>query len=356
MSVDTKPNQEFLDFISITKDKKNFPNLEMILKLEKTYPKMFEKVMEEFNAVKANRKGFDEKGKLVRVPWEQALVNFYVSDKYEGITNENVDIAVVFGNRGISQSVFEQASELREEAKSIDAPIHILGKPLAEESILESIERIKNATQLELTEGKETIEGLFNKEFTYEWLAKNDPHNSIIGFFCNCCATINSTYYGKEIVKASVLSPNVQNIVVRNAKGEIIAKGTMYIDKKLGYGVINEFEINERYKKHEIYSTGTYNVEEDSKEEQERDMIFNAFQRGIMAFVEEYDKQNPVHPLKQINVGMGYNKLKRQVQRFKKETQNITVPSRYNFNDTKKEQYILYERAEREIKNGGVDR
>ena len=38
MSVDTKPNQEFLDFISITKDKKNFPNLEMILKLEKTYP------------------------------------------------------------------------------------------------------------------------------------------------------------------------------------------------------------------------------------------------------------------------------------------------------------------------------
>ena len=77
----------------------------------------------------------------------------------------------------------------------------------------------------------------------------------------------------------------------------------------------------------------------------------------MQAFIEEYDKQNPENPLKQINVGMGYNRLKKQVERFKKATQNLTVPSEYKFQDAMtNEQYVLYQRVEKQIEKGGENR
>ena len=107
----------------------------------------------------------------------------------------------------------------------------------------------------------------------------------------------------------------------------------MYVNKKYGYGVINDFELNRKYKHHERSSeikyepddnTGRYNVPEDSKEEEERELIFKAFQRGIQAFIEEYDSQNPDNPIKQVNVGKGYNRLKRQVDRFERAIEKRT--------------------------------
>ena len=87
------------------------------------------------------------------------------------------------------------------------------------------------------------------------------------------------------------------------------------------------------------------------------EMIFKAFQRGLRAFIEEYDRQNPKNPLTQINIGMGYNRLKRQVERFKKATSNLTVPSEYSFQDAMtNEQHILYQREQKQIENGGQDR
>ena len=200
------------------------------------------------------------------------------------------------------------------------------------------------------------IEELYDKQFTYEWLSKNDPHNSIMGLFCSCCGTITSQFYGKDIAKSSVISPDVQNLVVRNSKGDIISKGTMYVNKARVYAVINDFELNEKYRNHED-SSGRYSVEETSSEEQDREMIFKAFQRGLKAFIEEYDRQNPDKPLQQINIGMGYNRLKKQVERFKKATSNLTVPSKYSFQDAMtNEQHILYQREQKQIENGGQNR
>lgn len=245
---------------------------------------------------------------------------------------------------------------LRQKAKRNDIPEHILEKPIKEETILESIHRIKNQTGEELANGKQMIEELYEKQFTYEWLSKNDPHNSIMGLFVSCCGTITSGAYGKDIAKASIIAPDVQNLVVRDSKGNIISKGTMYVNKKEGYAVINDFEINEKYKKHEADS-GYYDVEETDPEEHDREMIFKAFQRGLKAFIQEYDTQNPKNPLTQINVGMGYNRLKRQVERFKKETSKLTVPSEYQFEDAMDEdQYILYQREQEQIENGGDER
>lgn len=354
----TKPDQDFLQFISLKGGKGKFENLDMLMSLEANHPGMMIKVMTNFDEAKSYRDTLDETGKPIKVPWEDALKKFYLSNKYVGVTKENSDIAELFGSKGLSQETFERANKLRQQAIQDNVPEHILGKSIREETILESIERIKNQTADELSDGKQMIEELYDKQFTYEWLSKNDPHNSIMGLFCSCCGTITSSFYGKDIAKASVQAPNVQNLVIRNSKGEIVSKGTMYVNKEKGYGVINDFELNQRYRKHEGES-GRYHVDIDDLEEQERDLIFKAFQRGLKAFVQEYDNQNEKNPLKQINVGMGYNRLKRQVEQFKKASVNLTVPADYKFQDAMtNDQYILYERneEEKEIKNGGNER
>lgn len=356
MPLDVVPSQEFLKFISIQGDKKNLQNLELILNLERNYPGMFIKVMSNFDEAKSYRETLDDSGKPIKVSWEEALKKFYLSNKYVGVTKENADIAELFGGKGLSQEVFDKANKLRQKAKGANVPEHILGQPIREETILESIERIKRQTEEELVSGREMIEELYDKQFTYEWLSKNDPHNAIMGLFCSCCGTITSQFYGKDIARSSVIAPDVQNLVVRNSKGDIISKGTMYVNKARGYAVINDFELNEKYRHHES-SLGRYSVEETSPEEQDREMIFKAFQRGLRAFIEEYDRQNPKNPLTQINIGMGYNRLKRQVERFKKATSNLTVPSEYSFQDAMtNEQHILYQREQKQIENGGQDR
>lgn len=369
MPLCTAPSQEFLKFISQEKVKKqkdengntigketSLENLEMILNLERKYPGMFTKVMNNFENVKSCRETLNENGMPIKISWEDALKKFYSSNKYIGVSKENADIAELFEQKGLEQEVFDKANKLRQKAKRAKVPEHILGKPIKEETILESINRIKKQTEEELTNGKQVIEELYEKQFTYEWLNKNDPHNSIMGLFVSCCGTITSYYYGKDIAEASIIAPDIQNLVVRDSKGNIISKGTMYVNKEKGYAVINDFEINEKYKNHQE-EAGRYNVEKTSLEEQEREMIFKAFQRGIKAFVQEYDIENPKNPLTQINVGMGYNRLKRQVERFKKETSNLTVPSEYQFEDAMEDvQYILYQREEQQIGNGGYDR
>ena len=254
MPLDVVPNQEFLKFISIQGDKKNLQNLDLILNLERNYPGMFIKVMSNFDEAKSYRETLDDSGKPIKVSWEEALKKFYLSNKYVGVTKENADIAELFGGKGLSQEVFDIANKLRQKAKGANVPEHILGQPIREETILESIEKIKRQTEVELASGREMIEELYDKQFTYEWLNKNDPHNSIMGLFCSCCGTITSQFYGKDIARSSVIAPDVQNLVVRNSKGDIISKGTMYVNKARGYAVINDFELNGKYRHHESSS------------------------------------------------------------------------------------------------------
>lgn len=358
MPTNTKPNQKFLKYISQAEGKnrnKRFINLELLINMDKKYPGIFASVMNNFDSVIELREGLDKDGIPVIIPWERALEMFYFGRKYEGVTKETNDIAVVFSEKGVSQEVFDEASELRKIAKKDRVPEHILGKELKEETILESIERIKEQTAYMLEDGIKVLDEIYSKKFTYEWLSKNDPTNSIIGLFVDCCGTITSSYYGRDIARASILEPDVQNLVIRDFEGKIISKGTMYINRKNGYAVINDFELNRKYRENEN-SSGRYDDAIDSREEQDREMIFQAYLRGIEAFVKEYDEQNPENPLKQINVGTTYNRLKRQIEKYNRATKCLTVPSAYNFRDAEYEQYILYKRDDSnglEIKNNG---
>lgn len=355
MQLDIKSNTQFLEFISMLGNKEKNINLEMLLNLEKDYPGIFVKVMTEFDNARLYRDSLDERGFPIKLSWEEAFKKFYLSSRYKNVTNENEDIAELFGNQGLSEEVFEQASKLREKAQKNNIPEHILQKTIKEETIIESIQRIKEQTEEEIGNAKQIIEELFDKQFTYEWLNKNDPHNAILGLFCSCCATITSKNYGKNIAESSIIVPEIQNLVVKNSKGEIVSKGSMYLNKEKGYAVINNFEINIKYRNHEK-SRGIYEVDEKSEQEKDRELIFKAFQRGLKKFIEEYDRQNPNNPLKQINIGADYNRLKRQVSRFKRATVNLKVPFEYGFQDALEGQSVLYQRLEKQIENGGDER
>ena len=348
LQIDVKANDNFLKFLSVHGEKKNLNNIELILELEKSYNGLFTELMSNFDEVYILRNSFDKDGLPVKVSWHDAIENFYRNIKYVGVTKDNLDIAKVFEARRLGQETFDKACRLRKKAKCDKTPEHILGKPIKEETILESIERIKNQTEEEIKSGKDIFEQLYNQQFTYEWLSKNDPHNGIIGLLCSSCGSIVSDLYGREIARATITAPDVQNLVIRDLSGEIIAKGTMYVNKKLGYAVINDFELNADYRKHEIVS-GIYDSKIEGRDEKNRELIFNAFQRGLKAFIEEYDRQNPDRPMQQVNVGMGYNKLRRQVERFKKDISLLTVPPEYFFQDAMSNaQYILYYRYEKE--------
>ena len=368
MPLGIKPNQDFIKFLSIKGKGGNFENLETLMELNTKYTGLISKVMQDFDSVKSYRESINETGKPMLVSWRECFEKFYLNNKYSGITDENRDIARLYVKKGISQTDFDYATELRSRATEEGVPEHILGKPLKEESIIESIERIKRQTAEELQDGRKIIDELYDKQFYYEWLNKKDAVNGIIGIYCSCCASINNIGYGADIAEATITSPDVQNLVVRNSKGNIIAKGAMYVNKKYGYGVINDFELNRRYKHHERSSvikyepddnTGRYDVPEDSKEEEERELIFKAFQRGIKAFIEEYDRQNPDNPIKQVNIGTGYNRLKRQISRLEMsmDEEKLEVPSDYSFLDaTENEQFIIYKRRDRQREESGDER
>ena len=363
LPIDAKPNQKFLKFLSISEGKnksKRFINLELLCNMDKNgYPGLFSSAMANFNSVIDLRDSEGKDGTPTTISWEKALENFYLGREYDGVTSENEDIAKLYKSKGVSQEGFDEAVYLRRTALRRKVPEHILGTELKEETILESIETTEEKTTKELKSGKEMIEELYAKKFTYAWLSKKAAINGILGLFVDCCGTITSSYYGSDIARASILAKDVQNLVIRDYEGKIISKGTIYVNEEDGYAVINDFELNRKYRKNETDVAGIYDDEYDSKDEENRELIFQAYMRGIHAFIEEYNKQHPNKRIKQINIGTTYNRLKRQKERFEFATQNLTVPTEYNFRDAEYEQYILYkedEQLEEEVENGDIEK
>ena len=374
LTVFSEPNQDFLEFISSNGN----GNLRTLFVLEKDYPGIFAKAISSFDKVKNRRTTIGKDGKNEVISWEKALVDFYKGQVYTGVEEEDKDIAEVFSQKGLKQSVYDKAVKLRQGAIEENIPEHLLGEelkekkeevkvetkknPEAEESIKDSIKRIKRQAAKSLKQSTEILERIYKKRFYYEWLSKRDAHNPIIGLYCDCCATIENADYGKDISRATIVAPDVQNLVVRNLKDEIIAKAAVYVNSELGYAVINNFELNRGYRQTQTKDPlgGRYSADakeqeaktpKERKEEENRELIFESFMKGIKDFVKRYNELHPENPIKQVNVGTGYSKLKKQVERFERATQKLTVPANYSFYDAMRyDQYILY-KQDNEIEN-----
>ena len=354
-----KANQNFLKFISLQEGEGNFPKIKILLELEKSFPGIFIMVMSDFENAKKMRKSINQNGENITLSWQDAFAKYYV---YKKSRNENTEekesIDEIFAEHGISYTNLEKAKKLFKIAQENNVPEHILGVHLREETARDRVEKLKDQTGEILLECKNIIEQTYNKQFFYDFLSKKDPINAIIGICgADCCATILSDTYGKKIASSTITSDEVQNIVIREHDGSIAAKGALYINREIGYGVINDFEINEKYKTNKAAEPGIYFDSVASQHEKERNKIFDAFMRAIKAFVYEYDKQNPNCPIRQVNVGMGYNRLKAQCQKYEQARVLLSVPNEYSFTDASEGQYVLYslEGSEEQQEDGGED-
>lgn len=351
---DVKPNQEFLKFLTHC-EKKQYPNLIMLLEFEKTTSGSFAKVMLNFDTVKKYRKTILDKGVPINVPWKEAIGNFLAEKRYTYVTEETKDIALEFAHHNIDEPIFAIAQRYRHNQLGLNIKHHILNSHLKEETILENIERLKNEIENKLQIGVKCLDEIYQKSFTYEFLDKYDPKNLIIGLYASCCATISGRLYGASIAKHSVISNDVQNLVIRDINNDIIAKGTAYVSQNPSYVVFNDFEINEKYRTDESTEKWGYYRYPHSKNGIAREKIFKAFLRGIKKFVEEYDLEHPDDPITRVTVGGGLNRLNVFCEAFPKVATKLVVPENYKFLDAGEEQYLLYSRNN-EFINGTLNR
>ena len=330
------------------KEKSTYPNINLLLKLENSFPGIFANTINNWSEIEDYRNTINKEGIPVTLSWEKSIIKHYTHKEYINVTQDNIDLARTFASKGISQQFFDEANLIRTRAKDRGIKNNILRTPLKEKTYMESVEEIKNSTKNMLEESLELLQKQY-PNFTYEMLDKYDPKNAIIGIYCSCCATITSSFYGKDIAIATMSEDNVQNIVVRDKLNFIIAKGTIYVNKEKGYAVINDFELNRKYRNHEKPGdfTGYYTVDKNDPEEIYREQIFEAFMRGIKDFVYTYNQENPNNHIKQVNVGFGiYNRLKVQCERYRPAIKQLYVPLEYSFRDAAFSQRILYSKKD----------
>ena len=317
-------NKEFTEFF--------LTNFSEIIQEERENNGFIARCFNEFETVqKAHTRNHGNQSKLK--PTVQRFAQYFDNNKFHGITPETKTIADTISPYFMEQELFDDAVTILSEKQTKNTPNNILSYHLKEEDVFSQIENfsknILNSEQHTLS----ILTELAKKEFTYDWLEKNDPENFILGKLCSCCSHLDGSGYG--IMRASIVDPNVQTLVIRDKNSDIIAKSTLFINPEEQYGVFNNVEIREDIK------------------DSDKQKIYEKYILGINKFAQEYNKENPKKPLKQINVGMHYNDLQSQIYTqcyptqkllnsldygrvYGKDNKNYSGDSAYN-------QYILWE-------------
>ena len=116
-------------------------------------------------------------------------------------------------------------------------------------------------------------------------------------------------------MRASIIHPDVQTLVIRNKNGDPVAKATIYVNREQGYGVFNNVEVSS------TIST------------REKDEIYQQFKNGVNSFAQAYNNKNPHKPLKQITVGMNNNDLEQQIKDIRNGNKPSEILHAINYGD-----------------------
>lgn len=286
---------EFVDFFMKDFDK--------LYEQEKLNPGFLARCYNEFEKIQKTNTNHHGSQRQLK-PTVDKFVDYFTENKFSGIVDEKTQaisdtISPYFNN----QLHFDNALAINKERISNKTPNNILSFHLKEEDPFEKIDKMANKIgDLQ----KDTLENMIStatNEFTFDWLEKNDPQNFILGNLCSCCAHLDGAGYG--IMHASIVHPNIQNLVIKNKDGEIIAKSTLFINPSECFGVFNNVEVN----------TNITDVE--------KQKIYQKYIKGVNAFADAYNKEHPEKQLKQINVGLSNNDLINELKKDKTSAQKI---------------------------------
>ncbi len=307
-------NEEFLKFIL---NKTNFSQLATELKL---LPRVYSWFLERTNlditnienqsiglpsteenrfkvlSYKTAENGIDRLKWLA--PTMELLKKEFAERKFKNITNERSrELAEELAKHSIyEQKHFDKAVEIdKERAKS--GVKDILNKKISQNRIAsldEYRERTKQLNEKMLADSSEILKAQLDDTssvFTYETLEKSDPANFAIGCYTNCCATLYGA--GGGAMRAMIIHPDIQPMAIRDFNGNIVSFGIIYVNRKEGYAVVNDFELNNIY----------------SGNDDKRKAIYDKAMEGIDAFVKAYNKQYPDKPIKKVTCGCSPNWL-----------------------------------------------
>lgn len=235
--------------------------------------------------------------------------SYFLTKKFDGVTEENNEIAQTVSRYFDNQSAFNHAVEIDNHRKKMRINDHILKTPLKESDIFTEIDDYRT----KISDSQRKILGnlvdVATNEFSFEWLAKNDPQNFILGKLCSCCSHLEGMGYG--IMHASIVHPNIQNLVIRNKNGEIVAKSTLFVNKMGRYGICNNVEVRNGLSNEEI------------------EEVYQKYILGIHEFAKRYNQEHPLLKLRQINVGMTNNDLTYQIDKNRTRARVLLKTANY---------------------------
>ncbi len=230
-----------------------------------------------------------------RVPTMENLLKEFEQQKFVGVnTQRDREIAEELAKYNIyTQKHFNKAKEIDKE-RSDSGVKDILAKPVKQGRI-ESLDQYRSEKQKlraqTLSDSAEILHDQIedtSSVFTYELLSKSDPANFAMGCLTSCCATLYGS--GAGAMRAMIIHPDMQPLVIRDFDNNIISFGIIYVNRKEGYAVVNDFEVNKKY--------------ENLKQ---REAIYQKAMQGINAFVKEYNQENPSQPIKKVTCGISPN-------------------------------------------------
>ncbi len=229
-------------------------------------------------------------------PTIELLMKEFASKKFAGITTPRErEIADNFANiSDYKQKHFDKAKEIDKEREESGVPDYIVGKHIGQnrtqayKEYFALTEALRDETLKNTEEIIENQIDVSNKIFTYDTLAKSDIANFSIGFMTSCCARLYGA--GAGAMRGSIISKDMQPLVVKNSKDEIVAYSVLYINREQGYAVLNDIEVNTRYMGHD----------------EELKIIYEKMRRCAIENIEEYNKTATL-PVSKINCGISPN-------------------------------------------------
>ena len=288
-----------------------------------------------------------------REKWHAPTIEWILHDleikNHKKTTKDTQHIARILDVFGYDQKCLDKAADIdRERKMRIQAgqlKNSILSKPIKEE--LETFDKQVEKYELYAKQIEEEIAGNLAEctamlaedrceVFAYEMLDKSSEEIYVMGILTSCCAKLFATGGGAQ--RAMIIHPDMQPLVVRDAKGRIMGFSIVYVNRQEGYAVLNNIEIHDRYKS---VSEGIIKN------------IYNKVIEGVETFVSAYNQEFHKKPIRQVNCGLSgtgkrTDKYVKQNLRAKKNLEAVNFDE-YKYNgsgswrgDWFRDQYIIW--------------
>ena len=231
-----------------------------------------------------------------KAPTVELLAKEFAENKFSGVlTDRDRAIAEHFSAvSDYSQKHFDKAKEIDKEREKSGVPDYIVGKKISQNVTQAYMEYLAYTGRVEEEIAKDASEIIANQKdvsnriFTYEALAKSDIANFTIGYMTSCCARLYGA--GAGAMRGAIIDPDMQPLVVRDNRGEIVAYSILYINREKGYAVLNDIEVNSKY----------------AGDEESLKIIYEKMRRNAIENIEAYN-ESAERPVDIINSGLSPN-------------------------------------------------